>query len=879
MSNGNEKFVITAVFDGSNAVKQAGQSANDINQAFGGRDLTGGLGGKFGALQDILGELGPAGAAAAGALATAFAGVSAAMDFADKINELREMSAAAGMMPQQFDATAKALTMTGWSAEEASDKLKDINERFGEFKTRGTGALADVLKDWNILASDLTSKDPIENLNVIIQKMQQQGATAEEIHFAMGEIVDDGQVLSQVLGDNLSQYQKTKDAALATSKATSENVENAKQFKQNSEELDKAWSNLSGTVGQVMLPYLNNAVTQATDFVNMLIDGINKIRQIKQEAADQANSTEAADARKSYAEGKGLRGGYINGTAGKQKGGYSYNTADPNAKPFVEDTSFSINLNDERSESQRVNRSNTQAERNAANAAAKNQKDRELESANARLKKLNEDIVIAKNLGQESTVNKIQKDIEKTKVDIDVLKGDTDKAVGDATKASIDARVDKVKGAGKEVKTLAQQIDSSVKQANAAYKEGMDVNQKLLETGKINLAEYARREKELNDRRIDAIGEANSKLTGEVYTSTKQREQLLIDWNNFYTEHIRREGEGLGQQLATMQLEHKKQEEELERHLKAQIDAKLMSEAEAQQMRDQLSANQTEEKANAINESLGIKPAEVEQAGQKYQTLFNKDGKMASMNAAYDNMETEENNKYAQEIQMAQGNYQELQRLKEEHEQKMSEISRQRNTSAMRLEQQYQQEKTQAINAGFTAAINLASAFGKKGAKIARALVLAQTIYNQWQAVSAGWAGIALAAASAPPPLNAPAIASAKLNFGLTVAGAAAAVAGAASQTVGQAHDGIDSVHKSGTWNLERGERVVDARTNRDLKNYLYQPNKQSGSVYSPTIHAGITIQGDVTGDVDEKMHEWLERNKESVTGVVNEQMGRLGYK
>lgn len=49
-----------------------------------------------------------------------------------------------------------------------------------------------------------------------------------------------------------------------------------------------------------------------------------------------------------------------------------------------------------------------------------------------------------------------------------------------------------------------------------------------------------------------------------------------------------------------------------------------------------------------------------------------------------------------------------------------------------------------------------------------------------------------------------------------------------AGQTIaGMAHDGIDNVPKEGTWLLDRGERVVDARTNGDLKNFL--SNRQEG--------------------------------------------------
>lgn len=46
----------------------------------------------------------------------------------------------------------------------------------------------------------------------------------------------------------------------------------------------------------------------------------------------------------------------------------------------------------------------------------------------------------------------------------------------------------------------------------------------------------------------------------------------------------------------------------------------------------------------------------------------------------------------------------------------------------------------------------------------------------------------------------------------------------------GMAHDGIDNVPKEGTWLLDKGERVVDSRTNADLKNYLQDARSQSSS-------------------------------------------------
>ena len=37
----------------------------------------------------------------------------------------------------------------------------------------------------------------------------------------------------------------------------------------------------------------------------------------------------------------------------------------------------------------------------------------------------------------------------------------------------------------------------------------------------------------------------------------------------------------------------------------------------------------------------------------------------------------------------------------------------------------------------------------------------------------------------------------------------------------GMAHDGIDNIPKEGTWLLDKGERVVDSRTNGDLKDFI----------------------------------------------------------
>ena len=66
-----------------------------------------------------------------------------------------------------------------------------------------------------------------------------------------------------------------------------------------------------------------------------------------------------------------------------------------------------------------------------------------------------------------------------------------------------------------------------------------------------------------------------------------------------------------------------------------------------------------------------------------------------------------------------------------------------------------------------------------------------------------------------------------------------------AAQTIqGMAHDGIDNIPKEGTWLLDRGERVVDSRTNADLKDYLA---KGAGSGGDVNITVNVTDSGVTT--------------------------------
>ena len=74
----------------------------------------------------------------------------------------------------------------------------------------------------------------------------------------------------------------------------------------------------------------------------------------------------------------------------------------------------------------------------------------------------------------------------------------------------------------------------------------------------------------------------------------------------------------------------------------------------------------------------------------------------------------------------------------------------------------------------------------------------------------------------------------------------------------GMAHDGIDNIPKEGTWLLDKGERVVDSRTNADLKNMIAN-SSNGGPQININVPPGYTAEqsrgadGAVTIDIVEK--------------------------
>lgn len=118
---------------------------------------------------------------------------------------------------------------------------------------------------------------------------------------------------------------------------------------------------------------------------------------------------------------------------------------------------------------------------------------------------------------------------------------------------------------------------------------------------------------------------------------------------------------------------------------------------------------------------------------------------------------------------------------------------------------------------------------------IQKAFSIAQTIVNTETAATA---------AMAPPPVGLGPVIGAPYSQVIRAMGYTSAALIGATAIAGMAHDGIDNIPKEGTWLLDRGERVVDRRTNSDLKDFLNRQGNTSTTTNSKVNNISLNVYG-----------------------------------
>jgi len=199
---------------------------------------------------------------------------------------------------------------------------------------------------------------------------------------------------------------------------------------------------------------------------------------------------------------------------------------------------------------------------------------------------------------------------------------------------------------------------------------------------------------------------------------------------------------------------------------------------------------------------------------------------------------------YATQMSMLDTFRQERSDLTEEWDAKELELKKQHEDAMHQLESARWNAALTGVSTLLGDLSGMMEADSKKGKERAKKMAIAQATINAYTAFTG-----ALASAASIPVLGwimAPIAAAAALAAGMRQV----------SAIKGQAHDGIMSVPSSGTWNLEKGERVTTANTSAKLDATLerVQTSMNSGST-GRTGSKSMTVNQTIntTGAIDSR--------------------------
>ncbi|EMJ9286678.1 phage tail tape measure protein [Klebsiella michiganensis] len=200
-----------------------------------------------------------------------------------------------------------------------------------------------------------------------------------------------------------------------------------------------------------------------------------------------------------------------------------------------------------------------------------------------------------------------------------------------------------------------------------------------------------------------------------------------------------------------------------------------------------------------------------------------------------DDAQKEQEKWYQNQLELLEQNRQARSDLNEEWDARELELKKKHQDEMNRLDDARNQLMLSSVVDGLGSMVDMTrTAFGEQSGiykaafAVQKAAAIAQSIISIQQ-------GIAMAAAN-PFPYNLAAMASVAASTASIVSNISA---------VGMAHDGLDSVPETGTWLLQKGERVTTANTSAKLDATLDRVSKDTTGGKLPDVHISTTVNGD----------------------------------
>lgn len=165
----------------------------------------------------------------------------------------------------------------------------------------------------------------------------------------------------------------------------------------------------------------------------------------------------------------------------------------------------------------------------------------------------------------------------------------------------------------------------------------------------------------------------------------------------------------------------------------------------------------------------------------------------------------------------------------------IEQLNQQHHQRTLVYENQVQAARMAGYSEVFGTVGDLMAQFAGRQSGLFQTMFAAQKAFHLASVLMSSTDAIAKAWSSAPFPANLPAVATTVAETGVLQAAISSV------SLAGMAHDGIDNVPREGTWLLDKGERVIDQRTNVDLTRFLATQNQ--GTNGGDTINFAPVIE------------------------------------
>lgn len=213
---------------------------------------------------------------AAKTLGAVVAGVSVAslVEFANQTietgSEIKKFAQLSNTSVREFQYYAKGAETAGISMESFADKMKDMQDRIGDFQQTGGGPLADFFENIaplvGVTIQQFQKLSGPQALQLYYDSLQKVGASQNDMKFYMEAIISDSSLLIPLLQNGGEGFKKWGEAAEQANAILSEDmIQNLALAKENLRLMDLQWQGLEARLINNVVPVVKAVANNMDD--------------------------------------------------------------------------------------------------------------------------------------------------------------------------------------------------------------------------------------------------------------------------------------------------------------------------------------------------------------------------------------------------------------------------------------------------------------------------------------------------------------------------------------------------------------------------------------------------------------------------------------